>query len=732
MIKLKNISKFYSKNQTVSLGLRKVNLELGLHEFVAIVGESGSGKTTLLNVISGIDSYEEGELYLNQEETSYYSKEDWENYRKKYIAFIFQNYNLIESYTVLQNVEAALILSGYPKEQLRSRALSIIDRVGLTQHIKHKATKLSGGQKQRVVIARAIAKDAPIIVADEPTGNLDSESADNIIRLLAEIAKEKLVIVVTHDFKQLENYATRRLRIFDGEIVEDKKLVPVKASNLPILEDKDYKMNFLETIKIVLRNLVSTPKKSLMLFIIFAISIFFFAFSYATFLDARSSFSSSNYNFGFIPPTRIIVNKTNGEAFTNSELSNLDNRSKVQAVVPFDYIMQEYWFENYSWIIYVNDPKGPYTDYFYFRILPQSLLKTDDQYGIDDVVIALPSYYSDEDAQKYLNQDLTFGILNYQFSFDVKSVIKTTDSIHTDFDEYASYVFVSDFRWNQLGKIYGFNQIATSKLSYTNGGVYDTYDLTQYTIVLNAMLEENQIRVPRSIGPSSVFQASLVIDGFYESINQTNVSVTQFSGNSIELNETMYNQLFDTSAIYQVSIFANDAIEARQLLNELSTIKEAGELKYQVYYPADARTGSSLEGLILIILNFGLTLVFGLIFLALYFVSYAIIKNIINSKMTDYAIFRTIGANKNTIRGFIYLETLFMAFFAYLIFVIIVQSVTPFVQPNSALFVLKYFDLRYLFYLLIFVSLFSALLSRRYLSRVYHDTVADTLRSESE
>ncbi len=228
MIKLKNISKYYSKNQVVSMGLRKVNLEFGLNEFVAIVGESGSGKTTLLNVISGIDSYEDGEMYINEEETSYFSNEDWENYRKKYIAFIFQNYNLIEAYTVLQNVEAALILSGYPKEKRRDRALEIIDRVGLSQHIKHKATKLSGGQKQRVVIARAIAKDAPVIVADEPTGNLDSESAKNIIELLAEIAKDKLVIIVSHDFNQVKEHATRRIRIYDGEIVEDKKIEKVK------------------------------------------------------------------------------------------------------------------------------------------------------------------------------------------------------------------------------------------------------------------------------------------------------------------------------------------------------------------------------------------------------------------------------------------------------------------------------------------------------------------------
>ncbi|MDT8337326.1 MAG: ABC transporter ATP-binding protein, partial [Candidatus Izemoplasmatales bacterium] len=225
MIKLVNVSKFYNSNDVIALGLRRVNLELNVNEFVAVVGESGSGKTTLLNVVTGIDTYEDGEMYVNGEETSYYSVSDMENYRKKYVAFVFQDYNLIDSYTVLQNVEAPLLLSGYPKEKIRERALELIRKVGLEDHIKHKATKLSGGQKQRVVIARALAKDCPIIAADEPTGNLDSESAKQIIKLLADISKDKLVIMVTHDFSQVEHHATRKIRIYDGEIVEDKEII---------------------------------------------------------------------------------------------------------------------------------------------------------------------------------------------------------------------------------------------------------------------------------------------------------------------------------------------------------------------------------------------------------------------------------------------------------------------------------------------------------------------------
>ncbi len=147
MIKLVNVSKYYHNEGVVSLGLRKINLEFNIGEFVAITGESGSGKSTLLNVISGIDTYEDGELYINGEETSYYDDEDWEEYRKNKVAFIFQNYNLIDSYSVLRNVETALVNQGYDLKTRRKKAIEILERVGLNKHLKHRASKLSGGEK---------------------------------------------------------------------------------------------------------------------------------------------------------------------------------------------------------------------------------------------------------------------------------------------------------------------------------------------------------------------------------------------------------------------------------------------------------------------------------------------------------------------------------------------------------------------------------------------------------
>ncbi len=169
MLELKNVSKFYYNNGIIASGFTKVNLKFNIGEFVVITGESGSGKSTLLNVISGLDSYEEGEMYINGKETSHYTEKDFEEYRRKYIANIFQNFNLVNSYTVYQNVELVLLLNGYKKKDVKNKVLDMIDQVGLTKFKNTKVAKLSGGQKQRVAIARAMVKETPIIVADEPT-----------------------------------------------------------------------------------------------------------------------------------------------------------------------------------------------------------------------------------------------------------------------------------------------------------------------------------------------------------------------------------------------------------------------------------------------------------------------------------------------------------------------------------------------------------------------------------
>ncbi|MBQ6293511.1 MAG: ABC transporter ATP-binding protein [Lachnospiraceae bacterium] len=228
-LELKNIGKIYVSEGNVAVGIRGVDLAFDKGEFVAVTGESGSGKSTLLNVISGMDSYEEGELLIEGRPTSHFLEPERERYREEYISFIFQDYNILDSFTVLQNVELALLSIEDPVKR-RARAVELLNRVGLGDKLRQRGSKLSGGQKQRTVIARALAKDSPVILADEPTGNLDSESAKEIMALLKEVSKERLLIVVTHNIDEVAGYATREVRIFDGAVVSDTRIAPAEAA----------------------------------------------------------------------------------------------------------------------------------------------------------------------------------------------------------------------------------------------------------------------------------------------------------------------------------------------------------------------------------------------------------------------------------------------------------------------------------------------------------------------
>ena len=226
-LELKDLSKIYAGEGAVSVGIRKVSLAFERGEFVAITGKSGAGKTTLLNVIGGLEPFEEGEMYLDGQPTSPYTQQEWEEYQAANISCIFQNNNILESFTVLENVEFALTGISDRKER-RERAREIIERVGLKDRARVRGSKLSGGEKQRTVIARAIAKDSPILLADEPTGNLDSKTAKDVLKLLKEVSYGKLVIVVTHNFEDVKEYATRHIRVFDGAIESDECLVGEK------------------------------------------------------------------------------------------------------------------------------------------------------------------------------------------------------------------------------------------------------------------------------------------------------------------------------------------------------------------------------------------------------------------------------------------------------------------------------------------------------------------------
>ena len=221
MLELKNIKKVYKTANEKVEALKGVSIKFRKSEFVSILGQSGCGKTTLLNIIGGLDRYTSGDLIINGKSTKHFKDRDWDAYRNYKVGFVFQNYNLIGHQTILSNVELALTLGGVSKKERKERAIKALEEVGLKEHIHKKPNQLSGGQMQRVEIARALVNNPDIILADEPTGALDTKTSVQVMEILKKISKNKLIIMVTHNPELAEEYSSRIIIILDVVITED-------------------------------------------------------------------------------------------------------------------------------------------------------------------------------------------------------------------------------------------------------------------------------------------------------------------------------------------------------------------------------------------------------------------------------------------------------------------------------------------------------------------------------
>lgn len=263
MLSVKNIYKSYGTKDNKYPVLKDINLNFRQNEFVAILGPSGSGKTTLLNILGGLDRYDSGDLIINGKSTKQFKERDWDSYRNKSIGFVFQSYNLISHISILSNVEMGLTLGNINRSEARKKAVAALEKVGLKEHIHKKPNQLSGGQMQRVAIARALVNNPDIILADEPTGALDSKTSTQIMDLIKEIAKDKLVIMVTHNDTLADIYASRIIKLSDGKIVSDSN--PYEAKK----ENKEYnlkrtKMSFITALGLSLNNIKTKKGRTLL------------------------------------------------------------------------------------------------------------------------------------------------------------------------------------------------------------------------------------------------------------------------------------------------------------------------------------------------------------------------------------------------------------------------------------------------------------------------------------
>lgn len=735
MLKLENVSKFYYNKGMISTGFSKVNLELKIGEFVVITGESGSGKSTLLNVISGLDSYEEGEMYIKGKETSHYSEKDFEDYRRKYIANIFQSYNLINSYTVYQNVELVLLLNGYNKKNVKKKILDIIEKVGLTKFKNTKVSKLSGGQKQRVAIARAMVKDTPIIVADEPTGNLDSESAKEVIEILKKVAKDKLVIVVTHNIEQVEEFATRIIKMHDGRIIQNTEIKKIEKEP-PIIESKYTNISLTNKYRLGIRNTFNILPKFLLLFAVFFFISAAVLAEYASFQMTETEQSDSGYSIAFrdLSENRILINKNDRTAFTNEEFEKIKKLSNVDYLVEDDILID-------GGIPIARDDLSIYgtmkdIDNFRGNLTYGRMPEND-----DEIVIKMNKehYYLRERLSDVLNK--TFSILKSQgingwSNEKVRDLvivgIQTTDEdSNYDCEFYVSKDVLKGVRID-LNKNY-----STMKLLLNN-------KYQQYTVEPNNNVEsgkaivddefKTQFKNNKIKGQSVKIEISNI---YYEDELNLSISNTYTKSNmkrllgtdaydinryKIFINTNDYNSLFDKPS-YQSSVYVKDIEKVDETMQELEKLG-LNPKKVTDYKIDQSASSQNIIRIIKVVVTIILILV-------LFFISYIIIKIILKSRNIYYTTLRILGATYKNIRRILDIELFINSTIAYAVLMLFIYFVRigiinlEYIAKLSEFLSLKEYILMYVILVVI-----SRLISIKFSRQLFKNTVMNTYKEE--
>ena len=745
MIQLKNVSKFYYSKGMIASGISKVNLTLDKGEFVVITGESGSGKSTLLNVISGLDSYEEGEMYIDGKETSHYLASDFEEYRKKYIGNIFQHFNLVNSYTVYQNVELILRINGYSKADTKKRVTEILQRVGLSAYAKTKVSKLSGGQKQRVSIARALAKDTDIIVADEPTGNLDSASAAGIVELLSAISRDKLVIVVTHNFEQFEAYATRKIKMYDGKVVEDEKVTqPVRTAGegsalsfVAAAGRASGRISVPSKIRLGLRNTFNIVPKFLLLLVVFLFVVVAVTSEYTSFQHNKEENSNLGYNsyFNNFSPDRVVLKKSDGSQFTEDDLKAIRQIDNIKSVAACDVLLDSLVSIEEGDISYEAFPR-PVSE-FTGKLVDGRLPQTDNEVVLtgdkDDY------YFTDEMRQELLDKDFKVYVSENK-EVTVRIVGLAYKTYNQNSYVYGGDLFVSDsLLEDMLENTYSVNSTVTTTI---NGKAQEAAEgSATYRVVPSSKVAQGTAVASEEInnfyekGKAKDQTISVAVKNIYytESINlkvadvYTKKTFEKLTGSkdfesnngSIYINPADYRSLFGKGN-YQATVYVKD-------LKDLNATKEALQtMGFKTLAMKDAMV--NYVDSVVSIIQVPIAVI---IIIALFFIAYFVIRLILRSRVSYFSILRMLGLARKNIRRILDVEMFTVINIAFAIFLAVVILVnTGIIHVEYIRTLVEYLKVTDYVILYAILILMGYLISGKFARSLFKKTAMGSFREE--
>ena len=738
MLELKNVSKFYYNNGIIASGFSKINLKLNMGEFIVITGESGSGKSTLLNVISGLDSYEEGEMYINGEETSHYTEKDFEEYRRKYIANIFQNFNLINSYTVYQNVELVLLLNGYKKRDIKQKVLEMIDKVGLTKFKNTKVSKLSGGQKQRVAIARAMVIATPIIVADESTGNLDVESAKEAIEILKKVSKDKLVIIVTHNIEQMEQYATRIIKMHDGRIIENTEVKKVE-NNIKPEESIYHKITLFNKYRLGIRNTFNIFTKFALLFVVFLFIAVSVLAEYASFASLENELSKQVYSnyFQDLSPNRILIKKQDKSPFSGEDYEKIKNISNIEKIVQNDYFLDKY-------IMLYNDDINKMLSGIFVNGFAYDIGELDGDIDVgrmpenDEEVVILASkkhYTISNKMQELLEQ--TFKISTTNAYYEVAKAKVVGVKYNKDDTDYTMKIYLSPNLLEKLNKSINRN---FSTIKYFFNGKYTK--INTFSVVPNSNVEKGKAIVNDdlkyqltkgkitnqtiNIYVDNIYyqeKLDLGISGTYTKKNYTKITgLEDFNGEMILINPEDYDYLYNKQP-YQSSVYVKETKNIDETMQELENIGIAPK-KITDFKVEDNMAEKQVMKIIKLIVT--LTLLF-----VLFFISYFIIKIILKSRNVYYTTLRILGATFKSVKRILDIELFTNSSIAYLTVLLIIGLVKADVLHwNYVAKLVSFLTIREYVLMYIILVLMSRLISRRFARKIFKKSAISTYNEE--